>query len=328
MEAGREKVLIQVTISVKRYNPDNKKNPSYWQRYELEVESNASVLDSLIKIREDMDGSLALRCSCRSAICGSCSMRINGHAKLACNTKVTDVVKDDGTLEVEAMGNMPLVKDLVVDQKLFWDKVRQVSPWLQPQSPEPVAEHLASNSSMIELAGVMSCVMCGACVSDCTVLEVDKNFIGPAALAKAYRFVADPRDAENKARLMELTQYSGIWDCTRCYECVEVCPKGVAPMDRIMALRDEAMTLGLDNNYGARHTEAFTESVKKSGWIDELMLPIKTFGMFNLPAMMNLAPVGLRALLKGKMPPIIHHSVPKVENVRRLFRMVQSNEKK
>ena len=328
MEARREKVLMQVTISVRRYNPDNKKNPSYWQEYDLEVESNFSVLDSLIKIREEVDGSLALRCSCRSAICGSCAMRINGHATLACNTKITDVVQDGGTVKVESMGNMPIVKDLVVDQKLFWDKVRQVSPWLQPQGPEPSAEYLAPNSDMVHLAGVMSCIMCGACVSDCTVLEVDKNFIGPAALAKAYRFVADPRDAEDKLRLAELNEYSGIWDCTRCYECVQVCPKGVAPMDRIMALRDEAMAHGLDNTYGARHTEAFTESVEHSGWLDELKLPIKTFGMFNLPAMMNLAPVGLRALMKRKIPPIIHHSVPNVKNVRRLFKRVQSDEKK
>ena len=316
---------MQVTISVQRYNPDSKKGPSYWQEYHLEVESNFSVLDSLIKIREEVDGSLALRCSCRSAICGSCAMSINGHAALACKTKVTDVVQDDGTVKVASMENMPVVKDLVVDQKLFWDKMRQVSPWLQTRGPEPEAEYLVPNSAMVHLAGVMSCIMCGACVSDCTVLEVDKNFIGPAALAKAYRFVADPRDAEDRSRLAELNEYSGIWDCTRCFECVQVCPKGVAPMDRIMALRDEAMAHGFNSTYGARHTKAFTESVGRSGWLDELKLPIKTFGMFNLPAMMNLAPVGLRALIKRKMPPIIHHSVPNVKNVRRLFKRVQSD---
>ena len=91
---------------------------------------------------------------------------------------------------------------------------------------------------------------------DCTVLEVDPNFLGPAALAKAYRFVADPRDSEDKARLEMLSDYTGIWDCTRCYECVQVCPKGVAPMDRIMALRDKAMHVGLDKTTGARHTDA------------------------------------------------------------------------
>ena len=143
---------------------------------------------------------MALRCSCRSAICGSCAMRINGHAKLACNTKVSDVAEDGGTVTVEPMGVMPVIKDLVVDQTLFWDKVRQVSPWLQPEGEEPEAEYLAPNSDMTHLAGVMACIMCGACVSDCTVLEMDPNFIGPAALAKAYRFAADPRDDQDASR--------------------------------------------------------------------------------------------------------------------------------
>ncbi len=317
---------MQVTVSVRRSDPAESGQEAYWQDYNLEMEETASVLDSLIKIREEVDGSLALRCSCRSAICGSCAMRINGHAKLACNTKLTAVVSDGGRVTVEPMGNMPVVKDLVVDQQLFWDKVRQVSPWLQPEGPEPEGEYLAPNKDMVHLAGVMACIMCGACVSDCTVLEVDKNFIGPAALAKAYRFVADPRDGEDKSRLGMLSEYSGVWDCTRCYECVEVCPKDVAPMDRIMALRDRAMEQGYDDNYGARHTEAFAESVSHSGWLNELMLPIKTLGMFNLPAMMSMAPVGLRALLRGKMPPLFHKSVPEVEKVRRLVKKVEAEQ--
>ena len=318
---------MQVTFSILRYNPDKKENHSYVQEYTVEIEPTASILDGLIKIREDVDGSLALRCSCRSAICGSCAMRVNGHATLACNTQVVDVLGSDNKVTVEPMGNMPVVKDLVVDQKLFWNKVKQVSPWLQPKGPEPEGEYLAPNEAMTHLAGVMGCIMCGACVSDCTVLEVDENFIGPAALAKAYRFVADPRDAEDTSRLKELSEYGGVWDCTRCFECVEVCPKGVAPMDRIMALRDEAMDQGYNSSYGARHTNAFAESVGHSGWLDELRLPIKTVGIFNLPALMNFAPVGLRAVLKGKMPPIFHRAVPNVRNVRRIFKMVESKDK-
>ena len=318
--------MMQVTVSVKRFDPAESGQEAYWQDYNVEMEETASVLDSLIKIREEVDGSLALRCSCRSAICGSCAMRINGHAKLACNTKLTAVMSEGGKVTVEPAGNMPVVKDLVVDQQLFWDKVRQVSPWLQPEGPEPEEEYLAPNKDMVHLAGVMACIMCGACVSDCTVLEVDENFIGPAALAKAYRFVADPRDGEDKSRLGMLSQYSGVWDCTRCYECVEVCPKDVAPMDRIMALRDRAMEQGYDDNYGARHTEAFAQSVSHSGWLNELMLPIKTLGMFNLPAMMNMAPVGLRAFLKGKMPPLFHKPVPEVQKVRRLVKKVEAEQ--
>lgn len=317
---------MQVNISIKRHNPSAPDNNTYWEDFDLSMHDTASVLDALIKIREDVDGSLSVRCSCRSAICGSCAMRVNGHAKLACNTKLSDVIDADGRVTVEPAGVMPVIKDLVVDQTLFWDKVKQISPWLQPDGPEPEGEYIAPNSAMMDLAGVMNCIMCGACVSDCTVLEIDKDFIGPAALAKAYRFVNDPRDDQTKSRLIELNEITGIWDCTRCFECVEVCPKGVAPMERIMSLRESAMEQGLNKTVGARHADAFTDSVAHSGWLNELLLPLKTFGMFNLGAMMGLAPIGLRALLRGKMPSIFHRSVPNVHRIRRLVKKIEENE--
>ncbi|MCH8205432.1 MAG: 4Fe-4S dicluster domain-containing protein [Chloroflexi bacterium] len=214
---------------------------------------------------------------------------------------------------------MQVIKDLVVDFKPFWDKIKAVEPWLQNRGPEPEAEYIAPNEAMLHLADVMSCIMCGACVSDCTVLEVDSNFLGPAALAKAYRFVADPRDDADRERLGALNEYGGVWDCTRCMACIEVCPKSVAPMDRIMALRDQAMEAGYTNTYGARHAEAFAESVGHSGWLDELRLPIKTFGIFNIKEMLKLLPIGIRAQLAGKRPPIFHKSIPGAENIRRLF---------
>ena len=310
---------MQATLHVKRLNPDSDASEPYYQDYALEMDDSATVLDGLIKVREEIDGTLALRCSCRSAICGSCAMRINGQAALACNTKLADAASDGGTVLIEPAGNMEVIKDLVVDFKPFWDKIKAVEPWLQNRGPEPEAEYIAPNEAMLHLADVMSCIMCGACVSDCTVLQVDSNFLGPAALAKAYRFVADPRDDSDRGRLGALNEYGGVWDCTRCMECVEVCPKGVDPMGRIMALRDQAMEAGYTNTYGARHAEAFVESVEHSGWLDELRLPIKTFGMFNIKEMLKLLPVGIRAQLAGKRPPIFHKKIPGAENVRRLF---------
>ena len=240
---------MEVAVRVRRYNPEAEASAPYWADYSVEVEAFTTVLDMLIKVREDVDGSLAMRCSCRSAICGSCAMRINGHAALACKTRVSDLSQSGEPITVEPAGVMRVIKDLVVDMTPFWDKVKAVEPWLQPQGPEPEGEYIAPNEDMRHLAGVMDCIMCGACVSDCTVLEVDPNFLGPAALAKAYRFVADPRDAEDSARLGVLSEYTGIWDCTRCYECVQVCPKGVAPMDRILALRDKSHGRGLRQEY-------------------------------------------------------------------------------
>ena len=316
---------MQVTLSVKRLNPDSERPVAFFQEYQLDVDDGSTVLDGLIGIREEIDGTLALRCSCRSAICGSCAMRINGRATLACKAKIVDAMpRSGGPIVVEPAGNMPVIKDLVVDFEPFWQKVRAVDPWLQPEGPEPADEYVVPNEAMLHLAGVMDCIMCGACVSDCTVLEVDENFLGPAALAKAYRFVADPRDDADDARLAELNEYGGVWDCTRCMQCVEVCPKGVDPMGRIMALRDRAMEAGHTDTYGARHAKAFTESVGHSGWLDELRLPIKTFGITNIKEMLKLTPLGIRAQLAGKRPPIFHRSIPGVGHVRRIFKKLES----
>ncbi|MBI2871980.1 MAG: succinate dehydrogenase iron-sulfur subunit [Chloroflexi bacterium] len=315
---------MQAHLRVRRFDPEEPAPQPRYQDYTVEAEDYFTVLDALIKIREEEDGTLAVRCSCRSSVCGSCAMRINGHATLACKTKLTDASKGRDVVLVEPMGNMPVVKDLVTDLQSFWDKVWAVEPFLQPQGPVPEQEYLASNESMVHLTGVMNCIMCGACVSDCTVLAVDPNFLAPAALAKAYRFVADPRDGASKERLRALSQYGGIWDCTRCLECVQVCPKDVAPMDRIMTLRDKAMQAGYTSTYGARHTIAFSELLKESGRLDELRLPVMTFGIFNLPRMLSLVPVGLRALVRGKMPPIFHRAIPGVEHIRRSFRSAEA----
>ena len=319
---------MQSTLRVQRYDPEAPDSTPHFQEYELETEEHFTVLDALIKVREEVDPSLALRCSCRAAICGSCAMRVNGHAKLACKTRLVSVAPHGEAVTVEPMGNTAVVKDLVVDAQPFWQKVRAVAPYLQPEGPEPEDEYLAPNEAMVKLIGVMGCIMCGACVSDCTALEVDQNFLGPAALAKAFRFVEDPRDAADQERLRSLGEYGGVWDCTRCYECVEVCPKGVAPMDRIMELRERAMASGVaatsdQARYGSRHVNAFAESVSHTGWLDELRLPIKTWGIFNLGKLVPSLPVAIRAVLRGKLPPIWHKKRPGAANVGRIFRRTE-----
>ena len=320
---------MQTTLRVQRYDPEDQQPQSHTQEYQLEAEEHFTVLDALIKVREEMDPSLALRCSCRAAICGSCAMRINGHARLACKTRLQSVAPQGEPVDVEPMGNQQVVKDLVVDQQLFWQKIRSVAPYLQPEGPEPEEEYIAPDKAMQELSGVMACIMCGACVSDCTALEVDKHFLGPAALAKAYRFVGDPRDGADEERFRNLNEYGGVWDCTRCYECVEVCPKGVAPMDRIMALREGIIHAGLAKGYGAygsRHVASFAKSVEHSGWLDELRLPVETWGMFNLPKLIAALPVGMRALMRGKLPPIRHKKRPGAKNLARIFRRSESTQ--
>ncbi|MBI4311425.1 MAG: succinate dehydrogenase iron-sulfur subunit [Chloroflexi bacterium] len=319
---------MRVVLDIGRFNPDAQDAQPYRQEFVLEVEEYFTVLDALIRIREFEDPSLAVRCSCRASICGSCAMRVNGHAGLGCKTKLISVMDKEGRVRVDPVGNMPLVKDLVWDMKPFWDKVRAVEPYLQPEGPEPEEEYIASAESMLHLVGVQACIMCGACVSDCTVLEVDKNFLGPAALAKAYRFIGDPRDGATKARLEKLNEYSGVWDCTRCMECVQACPKGVAPMERIMVMRDKAIANGLHGTNGARHAESFAEMVKHTGWLNEFWLVPRTYGMFNLMnlnSMFGALPVAWRAWRRGKLPSMMHPKREGAENVRRIFEKVEDH---
>jgi succinate dehydrogenase / fumarate reductase iron-sulfur subunit len=265
---------MEARLRVRRFDPESGEGARY-QSYALEVPDYATVLEVLLQIRDELDDSLALRCSCSSAICGSCAMRINGQARLACKTKVAAVTADGEEVVVEPVGNMPVIKDLVADMDPFWQKVRAVEPWIQPKGPPPEREYLVPHEVMRPLADVMACIMCGSCVSDCIVLETElglgkpyeQTFLAPAALAKAYRFVGDPRDGADAERLLALSRLEGIWDCTRCNSCLEVCPKSVAPMDQILALRRKAIEQGHEEYLGARHTLEFEKTVRESSWL-------------------------------------------------------------
>ena len=317
---------MNVNLKVKRFDPEDPESQTLWQEYKIDVHQDSTVLDALIHVREHEDTSLALRCACRASICGSCGMKVNGSAKLVCKTRVTEVSPNGEQIVVEPMGNHPVVKDLVVSLDTFFDQIKRVEPYVQPDHVPEKGEYIASNESMENLLTSMNCIMCGCCVSDCTVLEVDDNFIGPAALAKAWRFVEDPRDSKTSDRLKNLNdQDGGIWDCTRCMQCVEVCPKGVDPMDRIMELRESAINSGLTNSFGARHANSVNKSIKHSGRIDEFRLPIESKGYFNIKEILGLLLPGLRMLIKKRSPSPIHHKNPNQSKVKNIFKNFEDN---
>ncbi len=305
------------TFRIKRYNPEKSPEP-YFQEFEYDFPEGATLLDCLNEIKWTQDGSLTYRMSCRSAICGSCGMKSNGHAMLACQRQAAHLLKD-GTVTVEPMGNMPVIKDLVVDFKPFWDKIDQVKPYLKNKEKPPEKERNQTPQQFKLIDDASTCIMCGACYSDCQVLEVDDNFLGPAALAKAQRFVGDSRDAATLERVKELSLPGGMWDCTHCGECVERCPKPARPFDRIKELMTVALEEGVHGNVGARHALSFTNSVKHSGRLNETTLPVESIGYFNFKGLFDLLPVGLRMLFKGKIPPIIHKSCDDVKDVKRIF---------
>jgi succinate dehydrogenase iron-sulfur subunit len=307
------------TFRIKRYNPEKKPDP-YYEEFKLDIPIGATLLDCINLIKWKQDGSLTYRMSCRSAICGSCGMKVNGHAQLACQKQATSLLDENDTVTIEPLGNMPLVKDLVVDFEPFWDKVNKVKPYLQASKKPPEKERLQSPEQFRLIDDSSTCIMCGNCYSDCNVLEVDDNFLGPAALAKAQRFVCDSRDDKTLERVTALSEPGGIWDCTHCGECVERCPKPAQPFYRIKEVMAVALEKGVHNNNGARHALSFVKSVKSSGRLNENMIPVESMGYFNFKGLLELVPIGIRMLLKRKIPPIIHKSIEDVKDVKRIFK--------
>ncbi len=307
-------------IKIKRYNPEKRKD-SYFQEFNVDLQPGSTLLDVLNEIKWEQDGTLTHRMSCRSAICGSCGVKANGHATLACQKQAEFLLdKKTDSITVEPLGNMPVIKDLVTDFKQFWEKVDQVKPFLKNESSPPEKERSQSPEEFKLIDDSSTCIMCGACYSDCNVLEVDDKFLGPAALAKAQRFVGDSRDEATLERVKELSEPGGIWDCTHCGECVERCPKPAQPFYRIKEIMTVALEKGVHDNNGARHALSFTKSVKSSGLLNENTLPVESMGFTNIKGLLELVPVGLRMLLKGKVPPIFHKPCGELNDVKRIFK--------
>jgi succinate dehydrogenase / fumarate reductase, iron-sulfur subunit len=330
--------MAEFTLKVRRFKPEDREGP-YWESFDVDLDPTLSVLDGLLQAKDRDDGSLGVRCSCRAAICGSCGVKINGQSTLACKTMLEeaqsyaeshavaaqvggDKTKGNGRTEivVEPMGNMPVIKDLVTDmESTHWKKIRRVTPWLLPEGDPPEREYVVPPESMIDVTQSMACIQCGACVSSCLSMEADPDFIGPAALAKAYRFVGDPRDAETKERLHDLAQDPhGIYDCTHCFSCIDACPKGVAPMDQIMRLRRAAGGQEIvDQNHGHNHEVAFTKIIEKKGTLDESLLLQESLapGIKGklmprhgaIKGLLESIPTAIRGLRTGKM-----RSLPKL----------------
>src|ERR687896_967440 len=338
--------MADYTLKVRRYDPESGQ-AAYWHDYSVDLDPERSVLDGILQVRDREDASLAIRCSCRAAICGSCGVRINGKSALACNTRISDAAEGahNGAITVEPMGNMPVIKDLIVDMDaVHWKKVQRVVPWLLPEGPPPEREHIVPAEAMIDVTQSMACIQCGVCVSACLSMEVDPNFSGPAALAKAYRFVGDPRDAHHEERLRDLAEDPhGIYDCTHCFACIEVCPKDVAPMDQIMRLRRRATSDYeiKDQNNGYGHEKAFVELIERYGTLHESQLLPRSYGQGSLirsqvdPASLKQlapqAPTVVRGLASGKVSPVKalwHKKLPDQKQVRRIYNEIEDKDER
>jgi len=312
----------KITFKVFRFNSETDYLPTYID-YDVDVTHENVILDILTYIKNEMDGSLSYRRSCRHGICGICSVKVNGKAILACKENVLQLAKTYGTtLTIEPLSVKRAMKDLIIDKEDFWVKHDQIKPYLISDGEEhPEHEHIVTPHEAELLNEADYCIQCGACHYSCPALEINEQFIGPAAFAKAYRFEADVRDDAHVERLDIINApEQGVWDCVKCMECAEVCPKDVNPIEKITKLHNMVFTEGNAlNNIATRHAVYFKDSIAKHGQLNEAGLVIyseKGYGMYK-----HLK-VGMKMIAKGKahMNP---YKVPKSDKMDEIAKLVK-----
>jgi succinate dehydrogenase / fumarate reductase iron-sulfur subunit len=319
---------MQATFNVHRKEPGRGAQPSR-SKYPIELADDATVMDGLLKIRDEVDPTLSFRTACQRGYCGECMIRVNGKTVLSCTSKVNAFTAKSPEITLEPIRHMPVLKDLVSDWATFmWNKINRIDPWLEPSELAADGESLIAEDAMADVRRAMRCHYCGLCDEGCTVLPVDFEFIGPAALTKAYRFLSDPRDTSDEKRFKLIEGPKGIWDCVHCFEASEHCPRGIDPTERIIEMRDMAFKLGVTNPRAAKHHYSFANSVKKSGWIDEGRVAMESEGLTNIKGLMKLVPTAVRAVRRGKsLIPYWHHKSPGAGQVRRIIEKAEERNK-
>lgn len=310
---------MEVSVIIKRYDPV-KADASYKEEHRFYLDENAriTILDVLRMIRDHKDGSLAFRCSCRSGICGSCAVRVNGHEALACTTGLMDSLSREGKVVIEPLKNLTAIKDLVVDLTPMWDRLKKSDPWLIPGKTSEIRWDKKMEASLDMASG---CILCGACYSDCEAFKVDPDFLGPAVFNKAYRFVIDPRDSGGKDRLRKLVG-SGLWRCAHCYLCASICPKGIIPKDAISCLRAKAYRMGLKDDPGASYIDGFYHGIKRTGRVSEPLLAVKVKGV----GIIKEIPFFLKLLMRGKVPRI-GGPIKGIKEIRKIYKIIEDGKR-
>jgi len=225
-----------ITLTVTRYRPEQEDRPSR-QSYSVPYDEDMVVLDALNFIKDQVDGTLSYRWSCRMGICGSCGMNVNGTPKLTCAAFLRDYYPNE--IVVEPLTNFPIIRDLVVDIDDFMTKLGEVQPWLIRREEKPLSagEYLQTPAQVEHYRQFSMCINCMLCYAACPVYGMEESFLGPAALALAHRYNMDSRDEGRAARLRTVTSSAGIWECTYVGECSVVCPKHVDPAAAIQRMK-------------------------------------------------------------------------------------------
>jgi len=210
-------------IKILRYDPEVDEKPR-WAEYEVEVEPTDRLLDALHYIKWNLDGTLTLRRSCGHGICGSDAMVVNGRNRLACKVLMKEV---GAKVTVEPLRGLPVIKDLVVDMEPFMAKYRAIKPYLiNDEDPGP-KERLQSPKERERFDDTTKCILCAACTTSCPSFWANGEYIGPAAIVQAHRFIFDSRDRGAAERLAVLNEWAGVWRCRTIFNCVEACPRDI-----------------------------------------------------------------------------------------------------
>jgi succinate dehydrogenase / fumarate reductase iron-sulfur subunit len=236
-------MMKKITLKLFRYNPETDKKP-YYDTFKMEVEPTDRVLDLMEKVKGYEDGTLSFRRSCAHGVCGSCSMRINGENMLACKTLVQDL--GTNKITVEPMLGLTVLKDMIVDMKPFFIHYESVMPFFVNDEPDPAQERLQSIEDRERFDDTTKCIMCGACTTSCPSFWANEEYVGPAAIVNAHRFIFDSRDKAAAERLQILNDQFGVYRCRTIFNCTVACPRDIQLTKAIGEVKKAIATGNLD----------------------------------------------------------------------------------
>ncbi len=220
---------MDVTLRIKRFNPESDEKP-HFEEYAVDVEPNDRVLDALNEVKWYQDGTLTYRRSCAHGICGSDAMRINGRNRLACKILMKDLGK---RITIEPLIGFTVEKDLLVDMEDFFASYRAVKPYLIAEDAPSGGERRQSPAERERYDDTTKCILCAACTTACPITWTNEEFVGPAAIVNAHRFIFDSRDQGGPERLRILNAQSGVWRCRTVFNCTDACPRGIKVTEAI-----------------------------------------------------------------------------------------------
>ncbi len=318
----------KIKIKAFRFNAETDYLP-YYKTYEMEVGKDELILDLLNRIKWEHDGSFSYRRSCRHGICGACGIKVNGKPVLSCKQNAYELIDLFGEeLVFEPQSKKRAIKDMIIDKGDFWEKHAAIKPYVETKvDPHPTSETLMSPEEVENFLDADYCIQCGSCHYACPVIEVNEDYLGPAAFAAAYRFSVDPRDNAQRERL-EITAElgSGVWDCVKCFECAEACPKDVNPIEKITKLHNMQFEKGVaKRNVATKHAEGFVRSIKKFGYLDEQDIVLYSEGIGVLKHLSE----ALKMIKAGKVHPfdIMKKKMPRSKNLEEIQKLIEISQK-